>query len=240
MKDLKVHINALKQAISLLLQGHFVKFLIPGLIVGIFFFTISGGVSLTFKAFSLVEKIPWIGNFLANGIGKAYGGIYSFGFYLYQFIVVTLFSPFMTLLSERVEEHITGKDFPFSLGKFFKDLFRLIDIMLSGMMVYFVFHAIWIITGKIFPIEIINPIISFLIVAFFAGFYSYDYSLERHSISRKASWKYAFANPLQILLTGTVFSVLLLIPYVGVILAPVITTLVSTLIYVRENPATTD
>jgi uncharacterized protein involved in cysteine biosynthesis len=72
-----------------------------------------------------------------------------------------------------------------------------------------------------------------ILLAFFTGFNSYDYSLERYDVSVGKSWKYAFSHPLHMIFTGLIFTAFLMIPFVGVVIAPVLLTMVGTICYLR-------
>jgi uncharacterized protein involved in cysteine biosynthesis len=98
---------------------------------------------------------------------------------------------------------------------------------------YFMVYFLWVIFAWLLGISFLTPFISALLIGFFTGFNSYDYALERHHISVFKSWGYAFRHPLQMLLTGGVFTFLLFIPFIGVVIAPVLLTMVGTINYLR-------
>ena len=91
-------------------------------------------------------------------------------------------------------------------------------------------------------------IISLLIGSFFYGFSFYDHSLERYNISVGQSVNFAFKNISIVLLTGICFKALYYFPYIwdtpiiGIVISPVITTMISTVVYLfysgKLNPDT--
>jgi CysZ protein len=92
----------------------------------------------------------------------------------------------------------------------------------------------WAVTG-IIGFHLIDTPVYFLIAAFFYGFSFYDYSLERERIGISGSMNYAFKNSVLILLTGIVFLLSYKIPFIGVIIAPVLTTMISTIVYLKNK-----
>ena len=71
----------------------------------------------------------------------------------------------------------------------------------------------------------------FIVSAFFYGLSFYDFSLERAQIGIFGTIGYAFSKPLSMILTGTIFLLLYSIPVIGVPISPVITVMVSTIVY---------
>jgi CysZ protein len=140
------------------------------------------------------------------------------------------------MLSQRIDEHETGRKFDDGWIKFFNDIIRTIGVAALGGILYLIIKFIWWIIASIFGLSILTPFISAVAIGFFTGFNSYDFSLERHDVSVRKSWKYAFQHPLQMTLTGGIFTALLYIPFMGVVIAPVLLTMVGTLNYIRmEN-----
>ena len=137
------------------------------------------------------------------------------------------------MLSQRVETRETGKEFPSNWSKFFNDLLRTMGVVVLGGMIYFFVYLIWTIFAWLLGISFLSPFVSLILISFFTGFNSYDYSLERHDVSVAQSWIYAFSRPLQMMLTGGIFTLLLYIPLLGVVVAPVLLTMVGTINYLK-------
>lgn len=97
----------------------------------------------------------------------------------------------------------------------------------------------WIISGILGISDTIYVVLSFLMAAFFFGFSFYDHSLERYNIGVFGSIGFAFQNILLVTLTGVLFQALYFfpyiwdVPYIGVVISPVITTMVSTIVYLQ-------
>ncbi|PKR80492.1 hypothetical protein CW751_08940 [Brumimicrobium salinarum] len=229
MNALKDHLFALKRSLFLLRKRAFLIFFIPGLVVASIFILYVVGLSILNDGLRFFAKLPWIGIYLGSTINTVFNWINSLSLFIYQFTIITLLSPFNTLLSQRVETTETGRDFPDGWTKFFKDILRTLGVIIFGGLLYFSCYLLWSIIAWLFGLTILSPFVALVLLSFFTGFNSYDYSLERHNISVINSWKYAFQHPLQMIFTGLIFTILLYIPFIGVVLAPVILTMVGTI-----------
>jgi CysZ protein len=235
IKPIQIHIEAISKTFSELGNGKFLKFFIPGIVVaGLFWqiFLISDTIE---SSFSFLESVPLIGSYLNKGIAGTFS---LFNFILEQvfvFFILTLLSPFNTILSEKVDTSLTGQNYSFDLMAIISDLIRMIFIVLIAILLeLLVMGLYWLISGLI-PFDFIDQIAYFLIAAFFYGFSFYDYSLERYHIGVSGSIRYAFSNILLVALTGTIFLALYSIPYIGVIISPVITTIIATIVYIKSR-----
>lgn len=235
MKDFKDLHKAFTEALRLLIKGNFLRFFIPGIILTIISYILYSGGQFTSNAFNFLENIPWIGTYLVSAKNTAFGWMIGIGGFIYQFIILSLFSPINTVLSEKVETKITGQVFPFGLKEFVRDFIRLLGIVSVGLVFYLTFYVAWLIIAKIIGLQFLSPLISFVLTSFFTGFNSYDYSLERHKIGVRKSWKYALNNPLQMILTGAVYSGMIYIPIIGIIIAPVLSTMIATFIFIENK-----
>src|SRR5690554_4631405 len=211
MTAFKDHYFSLIRAFTLLFKGHFLIFFVPGLIIAVFFYFYTSGLNFVNSSLHFFEKIPWIGTYVVSATDTLFGWVNSLSIYMYQFTIITLLSPFHTELSQRVETHENGKQFANGWAKFFKDILRTIGVAFLGGIMYFIIYLMWILIAWVFGLSFLSPIVSIILIGFFTGFNSYDYSLERHNISVKKSWSYAFNHPLQMTLIGVMFTLLLYI-----------------------------
>lgn len=233
MEAFKDHLYALKRAITLLLQGHFLVFFVPGLVIALLFFIYVLAVDTVGSFIGLVSYTPWIGSYIGTAVDSIFGWVNSISIFIYQFTIITLLSPFHTVLSQRVETHETGRSFASNTAKFINDILRTIGVVILGGAIYFSLFILWTFFSWIFGLAFLSPYVSAIFIAFFTGFNSYDYSLERHDVKIKDSWKFAFNNPPQMILTGLIFTMLLYIPILGVVIAPVLLTMVGTINYLK-------
>lgn len=235
MNALKDHYFAIKRSFSLLFQGHFLLYFIPGLLLAFLFLIFSEGLSLVNSSLSFLGNTPWIGQYLGAAVNSTFGWVYGFSLFLYQFTILLIYSPFNTLLSQKLEAKETGIELTYNWIQIFKDILRLLGIVFIGGFLYLCIYLIWMIFSWILGLSILSPFVSLLLVGFFTGFNSYDYSLERNKIGVIESWGYAFRHPLHMILTGLIFTFLLYIPIIGMVLAPVLMTMVGTLNYLKIN-----
>lgn len=227
------HLYAFKKTFLLLMNGKFLLYFIPGIIIAIFYLWYLQSVSTVDNYLDIVTYIPWIGNYLEEGKNILFSWIEGISIFIYQFIIITVLSPFHTLLSEKIDTHESGNKFNFGWDKIVNDIVRTLGVVILGGLLYIGIKLIWVLLAWIVGISFLNPIVSAILIGFFTGFNSYDYCLERYDISVYKSWKYAWKHPLHMLITGGIFSSLLYIPYIGVVLAPVFLTIMGTLCFLR-------
>lgn len=230
MKLITNHINSIFTSIQLLAQGKFLLFFIPGILVSFLFYIASALVHFIFDLLSYTGEIPWIGESLKMGVETVDGWSEVALIYCLQFVVLTLLSPFNTLLSEKLENHITGSQFKSGLRQIIKDMMRMIQILLLGLVIDIFLFILWDLTiANIFRVDSITPYYLLLINSFWFGFAFYDFSLERHKIASGKSYQFALKNVGYMILTGALFTLLLQLPYFGVAIGSVIVTMVATL-----------
>ncbi|MEX1192839.1 MAG: EI24 domain-containing protein [Brumimicrobium sp.] len=227
------HYYAIIKSFSLLFKGKYLLFFIPGVVIAIFFMIFSQGLKSANSVLGLVSYVPWAGDYLQGTVDTVFGWIEGVSIFIYQFVIITVLSPFHTILSERVDENETGKKFKAGWEKFFNDILRTLGIAILGGIMYMFLKFIWWLFALALGISFLTPFVSIILLGFFTGFNSYDYSLERYDVSVAKSWKYAFKHPLHMILTGLIFTSFLIIPYVGVVIAPVLLTMVGTICYLR-------
>ncbi len=229
------HIIAITKTFEAFFKGKFLLYFIPGAIIGlIYLFGYYLPSMRLHAAASATENIPWIGSLVAwsaNGILSFFDTlVHEF----YKFFILVLLSPVHCLLSEKFDSHLTGKAYNFSLLRFINDFLRMLLIVFTALTLEFVFLAIWFLLDFIFP-SFIGETGFFIISAFFLGFSFYDYSLERNGITVIESWGFGFKKFASILITGILFSLCLELPIIGLIIAPVLATMISTSVYVQGS-----
>lgn len=239
MKFITDHFYSVYRTFNLLTQGRFLLYFLPGVVLAIIFFFYLQSLNTVNNFLGIVSYIPFIGDSLETGINKVFGWAEGFSFFVFQFVVITLLSPFHTVLSEKIDREETGSNFENSWSKIINDLVRTIGVAVLGGLMYLFVKLIWLIVAYIFGIGFLTPYMTIVFVAFFTGFNSYDFSLERYGYSVAKSWMYAFKYPLHMILTGLIFTGFLAIPHIGIILAPVFLTMVGTLSFlkIREREA---
>ena len=227
------HIFALKRAFQLIFQGKFLLFFIPGIVIATLYLIYLGLATSVYSFLEIVSYVPWVGSYLESGVDVLYGWVDSFSLFIYQFVIISILSPFHTVLSEKIELHETGRKFKVGWEKIVNDIVRTLGVIILGGLMFLALKLIWMFLAWILGITFLNPVVSAILIGFFTGFNSYDYSLERHDISVFKSWKYGFRYPLHMIVTGGLFTTLLLIPFIGVVIAPVLLTMVGTINFLR-------
>lgn len=235
IKPIQLHIEAISKTFSELGKGKFLTFFIPGLVIAGLFWQIFLITETVGNSFSFLENIPLIGSFLSAGVEGTFNLLNFILNQVFVFFILTLLSPFNTILSEKVDSSITGSEYSFDLMTILNDLLRMIFVVTIAIVLELIVMLVyWFISGFI-PFDFIDKIAYFLIAAFFYGFSFYDYSLERYQVGVSGSLRFAFSNVLLVTLSGIIFLTIYNIPYVGVVISPVLTTIISTIVYINNR-----
>lgn len=146
---------------------------------------------------------------------------YAISRYMKYFVLIVL-SPLFAYLSEKTEEKITGKSYPFKLIQFFKDVVRGIVITLRNMLI----ETGLILLGSIlsFLIPFLSPFIIltlFLVNCYFMGFNFFDYVVERKKMNISSSVRYMRSNKFTLLGFGFAYNLVAFIPMLDWVLAPI-------------------
>lgn len=237
-KSVNYHIEAIKVAFEQLSKGNFLIYFLPGGIITLLFLFIGVFTHLLFgNTGDITGNTGWF-SIAFSKVGSVVDFVLT---QVYIFIILTILSPFNTILSEKLDSKLTGQKFSFSIIRLINDFIRMVLIVIIAISLQFIIIGIWWIICRITGIDgtLIYKITTFLIGAFFFGFSFYDHSLERYEINVFGSLGFAFSNILMITITGTIFKLLYYFPYfwevsyIGIIIAPVLTTMVSTIVYLR-------
>lgn len=155
---------------------------------------------------------------------------------VYKYAMLILLAPFMAYISERTEEALEGKSFPFHFRHFMQDVGRGVILALRNLLLELGFViAIWAIGGIVSllipPLAVLVAplagIFSLIISSYYFGFSTIDYSLER----QRYGWKQrAFivrqAKGLAVC-NGLIFQLLMWVPWIGLIVASVTCTVAA-------------
>lgn len=236
-KVIDYHITAAKETFNVISQGKFLIYFVPSLTITLIFIFFFYSFDSLFETGNDSESAGWLSSTWSK-ITSVFDFIVT---QLYIFVVITLLSPFNTLLSEKLDNHLTKQDFPFSMVRLINDFFRMVLIVILAILLEFLFLGVWWLFCWIFGISdtIFYKIMTFLISSFFFGFSFYDHSLERYKVNVFGSIGFAFSNILTLIITGSIFNLLYYFPYIwetsfiGIIIAPVLTTMISTIVYIQ-------
>jgi CysZ protein len=146
-----------------------------------------------------------------------------------KYIVLILCSPMMALLSERIDEIISGKKYPFEFSQFLKDIFRGIKINLRNLLLETLITIAFLFIGWIPVIGWVTIPFLWIISWYFLGFNMMDYSYERRRMKISEGVNFTRKHKGIAVGNGMIFSWLLLIPFLGLIIAPVLSVTAGTL-----------
>jgi len=140
-----------------------------------------------------------------------------------KYIVLILLSPLLAYASERTEEILTGRRFPFSFAQLMKDAFRgALIAMRNGVMEIAITVGIWFLTLFVPVLAPISFILLFIVSAYFYGFSMFDYVFERRRMRIGESVKAVNDRIGAVLANGALFSLVMKLPLFGVMFAPVL------------------
>ena len=213
--------------------------IIPGLIS----LLIGGSIGFSIWSFSdnigdfLAAFYPWErGKSIVDGIATAFSGVLmaGSGLIVYKHAVLILSAPFMSPLSEKVENHLLGKEHTirFSIPQMISDIIRGLRIAMRNIIRELFYMLLLVILGLLPIFSPFAAIGIFLVQAFYAGFGNIDYTLERH-LNVRDSIHFVRANRMLALGNGVVFMGLLAIG-IGFLIAPPLGTIAATVETVKR------
>lgn len=224
--------------------------LIPGLIYtilflgGMFLFWTSSNDAIEFvllrsgaKAWLDRMQDSWI-NFLfivGQVILRLVLLLFYFSLFKYMFLIVG--SPLFAYLSEKTENIMEGKDFPFNFKQFLKDIGRAITIALRNFLWQTVYLIAVLLLSFIPLFGWIAPLVALLIECYYFGFSMLDYSSERNKLTAAQSIEFIGRHRGLAIGNGLVFYMIHFIPILGWILAPGYAVIAATisLLSARKN-----
>lgn len=198
------------------------------------------GVIIFYTVWNSADSVgDWISGFYKWDFGRSFierildylaGGLMLvISFLLYKYVIMVIVSPFMSMMSESIERQTSNVYSPqsFSITKMIRDLLRGLRIAISNLIRELSLTLLILLVG-LFPImTVVSPILLFAVQSYYAGFGNIDYFLERHTNVRtsrqfvKRHKGFAIGN-------GAVFLLILLIPIVGLFMAPALATVAAT------------
>lgn len=240
IKAIQLHLDGIRTTAEALGKGKFLIYFLPGLIIGIIALYFYWQANRLLDAAHVVDDIPLVGSILSYSVDGIFGFFEFIANEFYKFLLLVCLSPVNCILSEKYDNYLTNNKFDGGIVRIINDVLRAVFIVIIVLvMEYFTLFVWWLISFLIPMDEYLTPIVQFLISSFFLGFAFYDYSLERYQKGTLSSLGFSFKNMGIVVLTGALFSALYAIPYLGIIIAPVLLTMISTAVYVRKFPSST-
>jgi CysZ protein len=235
MNAINDHFFALKLSVLQLTKGKIWLYIIPSLAVALFFYSIFSFFHSISEGAKVAEDVPFVGAYLSGGVRTFIDVLVFVTDEFYKFFILTLLSPVNCLLSEKVDNDLTGAHFQGGITRILKDVLRAIFLLFFTLMLNLLAMTLWWLFTWITGFHAIDFCMYFLIGAFFIGFSFYDFSLERYNVGFFGTVEFGFERILYLICTGALFSLIYLIPWFGIILAPFIVTILSTIVYLKMN-----
>lgn len=146
-----------------------------------------------------------------------------------KYIVLIVCSPILALLSERIDEIINNKKYPFSFGQFLHDMLRGILVTLRNMAFETLIIIACMVIAWIPVVGLITVPFLYIVAWYFLGFAMMDYSYERMRMKIGEGVRFTRKHKGIAIGNGFVFSMILLLPFIGVIIAPILSVVAATL-----------
>ena len=146
-------------------------------------------------------------------------------FYLFtlisKYVVLIVLSPVLTYASERTEERLTGVHVPFAVGRFLKEVLRGIGMALRNGTIELALNILlWVLTLLFPPMAVLTAPLLWLISCWFYGFSMFDLVFERQGLGIGGSVRMARRVRGMVLANGVCLNLLMSVPFLGILLAP--------------------
>ena len=219
IKAIKAYLGALGIISKLKLWNYFAIPILISIVTGAVIF----GAAYIFSdnlGHYLADLWKWnLGKGFITKLSNVLGGISItiLGLILYKHIVLALSAPFMSPVSEKIENHFLGKEYKHRNTSFNEQLVRGVRISIRNISFELLLTIPLMFLSLIPFFGLFFTGLSFVIQAYYAGFGNIDYTLERH-YKYKDSISFVKENKGLAIGNGFIFMLFLLIPFVGIIL----------------------
>ncbi len=183
---------------------------------GIFDFDCSEG-SFDWLCYGVSSLAGFLEYFVKWFLYVAFIGLYLS---VYKSILLIIYSPVLAYLIEIVEKKHKGIDEPFKMEQLIKDTVRGIILAIRGLFMEGVAVLALFIMAFIPVVNIIQPVLLWLVSAYFLGVSMLDYTLEKRGMNVKQSIIYNKKHKSMAAGIGSVFQLIFLIPFLGWMFAP--------------------
>ena len=153
-----------------------------------------------------------------------------------KYIVLILLSPLLAYASERTEEILTGRAFPFGWRQLMKDAVRgALIAARNGILELSISIGIWFLTLFVPLLTPLSVVVLFAVSAYFYGFSMFDYVFERRRMRIGESVRAVNDKLGAVIANGTLFSLLMKLPLLGVMFAPVMASIGAVIATLRKE-----
>jgi CysZ protein len=156
-----------------------------------------------------------------------------------RYILLIILSPLIALLSEKAEETITGKKFPFSFQQLCKDILRGVLITLRNLSLEFgIIILCTVLSFFIAPVAILTVPFLILVSWYFTGFTMLDYNAERYKMRAGESSNLVRANQGYACGIGCVYWLFMILPFfigdmIGIMFGPALAVVGATISFLE-------
>ncbi len=234
LKDIIVAIQSYYLAHQFIVKHRLWKWiLIPGIIyallfcAGIYLFWISSGNAIDYlfsitglKRWMYTMEESWLKFLFIFGQVILQLVLILFYFSLFKFLFLIIGSPLFAYLSEKTDSIMEGREFPFNLTQFMKDIGRGIKLAIRNALWQTVYIVSILILSFIPLFGWFTPLFALLIECYYLGFSMLDYSCERNKLSTSQSVAFISEHKGLAVGNGIVFYIMHMVVLVGWILAP--------------------
>lgn len=158
-----------------------------------------------------------------------------------KYIVLILLSPLLAYASERTEEVLTGRTYPFSWGQLLKDALRgALIAARNGVMELGISVGIWFLTLFVPLLAPVSFILLFIVSSYFYGFSMFDYVFERRRLRVAESARAVNDRLGLVMANGSLFQLGMMVPLFGIMFTPVMAAIGASLATVEKERQGTD
>ncbi len=155
--------------------------------------------------------------------------------FVYKYLVMIFMSPMLAYISEKTEQIQINKFTEGSSRSFWQEIQRGVTFTMRNMVIESIFFFMFFIVGLIPFIGILSPFLIFTIQGYFVGFSMLDYNKERQGLSATQSIQYVQKHKGLAIANGMGFGFLLLIPVIGLLLAPTLSVVAATIAVIESE-----
>lgn len=175
-----------------------------------------------------VEAVASVGHLFQNVAFEGYNFLFVGGM---KYVMLMLLEVIIFHVVRGTMEILTGKTSDLSFNSFFNAQIRMIKVGIQSYVMEVIFGImIAIVLGIVGDLGFLKPVLKYTVHCYFLGFIIFDNYSEQFDLSIKESSKLARQYIGVCLALGLTANVLLLIPVIGAIVAPVIVAVTVTLV----------
>lgn len=215
MFDFRLYTQLISQSFAFLKRKQSFNYFIPGIFLTLLFYILFDFQYFGYKNFS------W------DNLG------YYISYQAYYFLTFILLSPFLSKVSSDVFKYNLGIKTSTSILQFGKDLIRFFILLGALFFLQLILIFLWWILSLFLPdfFSILDVVFDYSLKFLLFGCAFVDYSLERDQWSVFNSLKFFWKEKINLIFIGLFFLILMNVPLVGLIVAPVFCTVLATNYY---------